>query len=160
MSIAALRELASTENDDVLTEMLTAGLDRWTMYRLLKFLIPLSLLPSNPPRPYPPSYSSSLPPTIISYLLPLRFLNFHFSSCAGPLRAWFKPTRTNNQVASPLQYVFIFQLWLKRILSWYAVHSYVMSCYRELSSICSSKFVRKAVTIKLLCVLCRTHNAK
>ena len=32
MSVATLRELAASENDDVLTEMLTAGLDMRTTY--------------------------------------------------------------------------------------------------------------------------------
>ena len=33
MSVATLRELAASENDDVLTEMLTAGLDRYVKSR-------------------------------------------------------------------------------------------------------------------------------
>ena len=33
MSVATLRELAASENDDVLTEMLTAGLDRYDASR-------------------------------------------------------------------------------------------------------------------------------
>ena len=33
MSVATLRELAASENDDVLTEMLTAGLDRYDKIR-------------------------------------------------------------------------------------------------------------------------------
>ena len=33
MSVATLRELAASENDDVLTEMLTAGLDRYVISR-------------------------------------------------------------------------------------------------------------------------------
>ena len=146
MSIAALRELASTENDDVLTEMLTAGLDRWTMYRLLKL-----------------SYSS-LPPSlhssILSYLLPLQILNFNFSSCTGPLRVWFKPTRTNNQVPSPLQYMFIFHLWSCRSLPSHAVNLYFMSSYRELSSIFSFRFVRTAVTLTCFRALCCALTAK
>ena len=54
MSIAALRELASTENDDVLTEMLTAGLDRYTMYRSLR--LSYSFLPSPSLLPFSLTY--------------------------------------------------------------------------------------------------------
>ena len=37
MSVASLRELAASENDDVLTEMLTAGLDRYVTSRFKRY---------------------------------------------------------------------------------------------------------------------------